>query len=213
MIKKNQLSSQVCIFIPFMQKAQTIILSLSLSSLCQSTILVLLTCAIIVLSLYYSSNHTKQQPSSHQYVHPLMQLRAHTLIAWPGNVKCQLRAGVLPCISFSVPTSHHLLWEENTSGLRNDFHVWSVPKSNIKEIQVPCSHLPSLFSYSGNSKCQHHYHRYCNYHRHHHYHHYHRRHHHPNTQEMPSVIEGFCWFDPLFPLQPNVGHALKVLAC
>ena len=40
-----------------------------------------------------------------------------------------------------------------------------------------------------------------------------RRHHHPNIQEMPSVNEVFCWFDPLFPLQPNVGHALKVLAC
>ena len=83
-----------------------------------------------------------------------------------------------------------------------------MPKSNIKEIQVPGSHLSSLFSCSGNSKCQHQYHYNHRYDHHPRYHH-----HHPNTQEMPSVNEGSFWFDPLFPLQPNVGHALKVLAC
>ena len=147
-----------------------------------------------------------------------MQLLAHTLIAWPGNVKCQLRAG-----GFAM----HLFFSSyfSSSHMKREYIRFKKRFSRLVSAQVQHQRNPGsmmfpsivFFSCSGNSKCQHHYHHYHHhhrYHRHHHrYHHYYRRHHHPNIQEMPSVNEGFCWFDPLFPLQPNVGHAPKVLAC
>ena len=138
-----------------------------------------------------------------------MQLLAHTLIAWPGNVKCQLRAGVFAMHLFfsSYFSSSHMRREY----LRFKKRFPRLVSAQVQHQRNPGSMMfPSIvfFSCSGNSKCQHQYHYNHRYHHHPRYHH-----HHPNTQEMPSVNEGSFWFDPLFPLQPNVGHELKVLAC